>query len=104
MVRPTCLAMMCTDLARINGFCPVKGDRPGGPADALVRPENLRLAAGGSGIVTIATFPGSLTRVSVLLSGDLTVQADVPSTEAPAPGTAVEVSLAEVPVLVTTHR
>ena len=35
--------------------------------------------------MTIATFLGSLTRVSVLLSGDVTVQVDVPSAEAPRP-------------------
>ena len=88
----------------LGAVLPVKGDRPDGPADVLVRPENLRLAAGGSGIVTIATFLGSLTRVSVLLSGDVTVQVDVPSAEAPAPGSAVAVSLTEAPVLVTARR
>ena len=88
----------------LGAVLPVKGDRPDGPADVLVRPENLRLAAGGSGIVTIATFLGSLTRVSVLLSGDVTVQVDVPSAEAPAPGSAVAVSMAEAPVLVTARR
>ena len=85
---------------------PADGVSPpgGGPIQILVRPENLRLAAGGSGIVTIATFLGSLTRVSVLLSGDVTVQVDVPSAEAPAPGSAVAVSLTEAPVLVTARR
>jgi putative spermidine/putrescine transport system ATP-binding protein len=74
----------------------------------LVRPEELRIAAApnGNGIVTIATFLGSLTRASVLLSGDVTVQVDVPSTEsaAPAPGTSVDVSVAEAQVLVTARR
>jgi len=108
----------------LGATLPIKGDRPGDPdgpggaggaggagglsgaVDVLVRPEDLRLAAtaSGSGIVTIATFLGSLTRVSVLLSGEVTVQVDVPSTEAPAPGAAVEVSMAEAPVLVTTRR
>ncbi len=54
--------------------------------------------------MTIATFLGSLTRVSVLLSGDVTVQVDVPSAEAPAPGSAVAVSMTEAPVLVTARR
>ncbi len=77
-----------------------------GPVDVLVRPEDLRLTAtsAGSGIVTIATFLGSLTRVSVLLSEDVTVQVDVPSTEAPAPGAPVEVKMMDAPVLVTERR
>ena len=77
-----------------------------GPVDVLVRPEDLRLTAtsDGSGIVTIATFLGSLTRVSVLLSEDVTVQVDVPSTEAPAPGAPVEVKMTDAPVLVTERR
>ena len=54
--------------------------------------------------MTIATFLGSLTRVSVLLSGEVTVQVDMPSTEAPTPGAPVEVSMAETPALVTTRR
>jgi putative spermidine/putrescine transport system ATP-binding protein len=74
----------------------------------LVRPESLRMTAvpNGDGIVTIATFLGSLTRVSVLLPGDVTVQVDQPSAEAAAmpPGTSVQVSVAEAPVLVTTRR
>jgi hypothetical protein len=45
----------------------------------------------------------SLTRVSVLLSGDVTLQVDQPSAEAAAlpPGTSVQVSAVEAPVLVT---
>ena len=74
--------------------------------DVLVRPEALRPAVtpAGSGIVTIATFLGCLTRVSVLLSEDVTVQVDVPSAEAPAPGSAVEVRMTEAPALVTERR
>ncbi len=94
---------------------PIRGDRPGGPVDALIRPEELRITAaangngtvpGGNGIVTIATFLGSLTRVHTLLSGDVTVQVDVPSTEAAAlaPGTPVNVTVAEAEVLVTERR
>jgi putative spermidine/putrescine transport system ATP-binding protein len=90
---------------------PVKGEPPAGAGglDVLVRPEGLRMTAvpnGGNGIVTIATFLGSLTRVSVLLPGDVTVQVDQPSAEAAVmpPGTSVQVSVAEAPVLVTTRR
>jgi hypothetical protein len=88
---------------------PVKGDRPAGPGvDVLVRPEGLRMTAvtNGNGIVTTATFLGSLTRVGVLLSGDVTVLVDQPSADAAAmpPGTSVEVSVVEAPVLVTTRR
>jgi ABC-type Fe3+/spermidine/putrescine transport system ATPase subunit len=97
--------------------------------DALIRPEQLRITAaangngtapganstapganstapGANGTVTIATFLGSITRVHALLSGDVTVQVDVPSTEsaALAPGTSVRVSVAEAEVLVTGRR
>jgi putative spermidine/putrescine transport system ATP-binding protein len=96
----------------LGATLPIKGDRPGGLADGLadvlIRPEELRIAAApsGPGIVTIATFLGSLTRVSVLLPGDVTVQVDVPSTEsaALAPGTSVDVSVAEAEMLVTARR
>ena len=78
---------------------------PPGPVDVLVRPEGLRIAAitGGNGIVTHRTFLGSVTRVSVLLSGDVAVRVDVPSATA-APllsGASVQVSLDGSPVLVT---
>jgi putative spermidine/putrescine transport system ATP-binding protein len=51
-------------------------------------------------------FLGSLTRVGVLLSGDVTALVDQPSAEATAmpPGTSVQVSVVEAPVLVTTRR
>ena len=51
-------------------------------------------------------LPGSLTRISVLLSGDVTVQIDVPSVEsaALAPGTSVNVTVAQAEVLVTGRR
>jgi putative spermidine/putrescine transport system ATP-binding protein len=72
--------------------------------DVLVRPEglNMEVAEHGNGIVTTKTFLGSVTRVGVLLSGDVTVQVDKPSTEAAAlaPGTSVQVSLPNEPVLV----
>jgi putative spermidine/putrescine transport system ATP-binding protein len=75
-----------------------------GPADALVRPENLNVAVaeGGDGIVTGRTFLGAVTRVAVRLSGDTEVAVDVSSAAAAAmaPGTAVQVSLPAAPVLV----
>jgi putative spermidine/putrescine transport system ATP-binding protein len=89
----------------LGSTLPINGDRPDGPLDVLIRPEELRIAAApnGNGIVTIATFLGSITRVHALLSGDVTVQVDVPSTESAAlsPGTSVQVSVAEAEVLVT---
>ncbi len=54
------------------------------------------MQSGGNGIVTHKTFLGSVTRVSVLLSGDVTVKVDQPSTQWPPrcqPGTSVQVSL-----------
>jgi len=79
-------------------------DVPPGAVDVLVRPENLRIAAvsGGNGIVTHRTFLGSVSRISVLLSGDVTVQVDVPSADAAplAPGASVQVSLDGSPVQV----
>jgi putative spermidine/putrescine transport system ATP-binding protein len=72
-------------------------------ADILVRPEELRIAAvsGGNGIVTDRTFLGSVTRIGVRLSAEVTVKVDRPSTEAAGmpPGTSVEVSLGGTPVL-----
>jgi putative spermidine/putrescine transport system ATP-binding protein len=80
-------------------------DVPRGPVDVLVRPESLRIdaVASGNGIVSNRTFLGSVTRVSVLLSGDVAVQVDVPSASAAAlaPGASVQVSLDGSPVQVT---
>ena len=77
---------------------------PPGPVDVLVRPEALRIAAiaNGNGIVISRTFLGSVTRIHVLLSGDVTVQVDVPSATAAelAPGASVQVSLDGSPVQV----
>ncbi len=74
-----------------------EGGPSSGPVDALVRPENLTVAAaeGGNGIVTGRTFLGAVTRVAVRLSGDTEVAVDVSSAAAAAmaPGTAVQVSL-----------
>jgi putative spermidine/putrescine transport system ATP-binding protein len=91
---------------------PVKGGSvtdPGGDGavDVLVRPEGLTMevAENGNGIVTTKTFLGSVTRVGVLLSGDVTVQIDKPSSEAAAlaPGTSVSVTLPMDPVLVASR-
>jgi putative spermidine/putrescine transport system ATP-binding protein len=75
-----------------------------GDVDVLVRPEGLRVVAepNGNGIVTDRTFLGSLTRVSVRLSGDLLVKIDKQSTEAAdmLPGTSVKVTLPSAAVLV----
>ena len=79
-----------------------------GPVDVLVRPEGLRMEVieNGNGIVTTRTFLGSVTRVGVLLSGDVTVQIDKASSAAAAlaPGTSVQVSLPRDPVLVAPRR
>jgi putative spermidine/putrescine transport system ATP-binding protein len=86
---------------------PVKGDSGNdlsGAVDVLVRPEGLttQVVENGNGIVTTRTFLGSVTRIGVLLSGDVTVQIDKPSSEAGAlaPGTSVSVTLPSAPVLV----
>jgi putative spermidine/putrescine transport system ATP-binding protein len=79
-----------------------------GPVDVLVRPEGLTMQVieNGNGIVTHRTFLGSVTRVGVLLSGEVTVQIDKPSSEAAslAPGTSVQVALPPEPVLITQRR
>jgi len=79
-----------------------------GPVDVLVRPEGLTMAVieNGNGIVTTRTFLGSVTRVGVLLSGDVTVRIDKPSSEAAAlaPGTSVQVALPTDPVLVAPRK
>jgi putative spermidine/putrescine transport system ATP-binding protein len=94
----------------LGGVAPVQGDAADlrGDVDILVRPEGLRITAqpGGNGIVTDRTFLGSLTRISVLLSGDVTVKVDQTSAEAAAltPGTSVDIRLDGLPVLVTARR
>ena len=79
-----------------------------GPVDVLVRPEGLRMEVieNGNGIVTTRTFLGSVTRVGVLLSGDVTVQVDKASPEAAAlgPGTSVHVALPTDPVVVAPRK
>jgi len=94
----------------LGSSVPVKGQGDGAQEEStsavevLVRPEGLRLQVveNGNGIVTTRTFLGSVTRVGVLLSGDVTVQIDKPSSEAVAlaPGTSVSVTLPRDPVLI----
>jgi len=97
-------------VAVLDAVVPVKGKppEPGGSVDVLVRPEELRMDVieNGNGIVTTRNFLGSVTRVGVLLSGDVTVQVDKPSSEAAAlaPGTSVSVSVPMDPVLVAPRR
>ncbi len=97
-------------VAVLDAVVPVKGASPavGGPVDVLVRPEELRMdiVENGNGIVTTRNFLGSVTRVGVLLSGDVTVQIDKPSSEAAAlaPGTSVSVTLPADPVLVAARQ
>ncbi len=80
------------------------GAQVDGPVDALVRPENLTVAPSeaGNGIVTVRTFLGAVTRLTVRLSGDTEVVVDVATTSAAdmVPGTAVEIGLPPAPVLV----
>jgi putative spermidine/putrescine transport system ATP-binding protein len=82
--------------------------RPTGPIDALIRPEGLRISAtpAGRGIVTAKSFLGSVTRVRVLLSEDLTVQVDMPSAESGRldTGAAVDVAVTEQQVMIDETR
>jgi putative spermidine/putrescine transport system ATP-binding protein len=100
------------EVSVLGSVVPVAGEHPAdltGAVDVLVRPEGLRVdaAAGGNGIVTDLTFLGSLTRVTALLSGDVQVKVDKPSTAAASlvPGTSVQVRVAAgEPVLVAAAR
>jgi putative spermidine/putrescine transport system ATP-binding protein len=93
----------------LGSTVPVRGPVPAETeVDVLVRPEGLtmQVAEGGNGIVTTRTFLGSVTRVGVLLDGDVAVQVDKPSSEAAAlaPGASVSLSLPGQPVLVASCR
>jgi putative spermidine/putrescine transport system ATP-binding protein len=86
---------------------PVKHGADGltGGVDVLIRPEALRIEAvpGGNGIVTDRSFLGSVSRIGVRLSGDVTVKVDHPSAQSGefTAGASVRVSLpARDPVLV----
>jgi putative spermidine/putrescine transport system ATP-binding protein len=73
-----------------------------GQVTALVRPETVHLDVDpdGTGRILAASFLGPTSRVTVSLPGDVLVVAQVTSAQlgAFAPGTAVRVSLAPVPV------
>ncbi len=60
------------------------GDGLTGSVDVLIRPEGLRLEAirAGNGIVTDRAFLGSVSRIGVRLSGEVTVKVDHPSAHA----------------------
>jgi putative spermidine/putrescine transport system ATP-binding protein len=70
----------------------------GTAVDVLARPEDLtlRAAPNGPGIVTVTTFLGGITRVTVRLDGDVSVLVDRPSVEAAqlTVGAAVDVAVA----------
>jgi len=77
---------------------PVQSGGPtSGAVNALIRPENLTIGAAenGNGIVFLRTFLGATSRITVLLSGDLQVLVDIPSTTAAAmvPGASVAVGI-----------
>jgi putative spermidine/putrescine transport system ATP-binding protein len=98
-------------VSALGAMVPVDGERPAGDlteVDVLVRPEGLTIEAvpGGNGIVTDRTFLGSVSRISVRLTGDVTVKVDHPSAAAGqfAPGESVQISLPGAPVLVTQRR
>jgi putative spermidine/putrescine transport system ATP-binding protein len=89
----------------LGSTVPVQDGGPSsGSVNVLVRPENLTVAPteGGNGIVFLRTFLGATSRITVLLSGDLQVLVDVPSTHAAAmtPGASVAVGVPSDPVLV----
>jgi putative spermidine/putrescine transport system ATP-binding protein len=89
----------------LGSTVPVQDGGPSsGSVAVLVRPENLTVtpAEGGNGIVFLRTFLGATSRITVLLSGDLQVLVDVPSTHAAAmtPGASVSVAVPSDPVLV----
>ncbi len=96
------------EVSVLGSVVPVHGERPDGltgQVDVLVRPEGLTIEAadGGNGIVTDRTFLGSLTRLTVLLSGDVAVKVDKTSTAAASlvPGSSVRIGVpAGEPVLV----
>jgi putative spermidine/putrescine transport system ATP-binding protein len=86
----------------------VKPDAPAGAAVALVRPEAVSLASEGDsvpgpliGTVITVVFLGATSRVTVDL-GDITVMAQLPTSEASAhpAGTRVRLAIRPDPVLI----
>ncbi len=102
-------AVLTTDGARVLeravSVCDRGGRVTGDRVTALIRPEGLSLAParGGGGIVSGKTFLGSVTRVLVMLSEDVSVRVDVPSVSAGSLqlGDPVEVTVTADSVLVT---
>ena len=99
------------EVRALDAVVPVAGQSPGGgvtDVDVLVRPEAvvIETVPGGNGIVTDRAFLGSVTRIGVRLSGDVTVKVDHPSAAAGAftPGQSVRISLPGSAVLVTARR
>ncbi len=80
----------------------------GALVDVLLRPEEITVVAapGARGIVSSVTFRGAQSRLDVLLSADLLVKVDLPSSAASAlpAGSGVEVALASDNVLVDPAR
>jgi putative spermidine/putrescine transport system ATP-binding protein len=70
----------------------------------LVRPETIVLnpAENGDAVIVVATFQGATTRMRLLRADSTEVLADVPSHRAGElpPGTRVDISLVDRPVLV----
>ncbi len=82
------------------------GTPVGAAVDVLVRPEELEVsvAAEARAMVSSVTFRGAQSRADVLVSADLSVKVDLPSSAATAtpPGSPVEVRLRAESVLVDT--
>jgi putative spermidine/putrescine transport system ATP-binding protein len=101
---PADLASGGTSATVLGVTVPVQPGGAGGePVVALVRPENLTVTPSetGNGIVTVRTFLGAVTRLTVRLSGDSEVVVDTGTSAAAGltPGTAVQVGLPAEPVL-----
>jgi putative spermidine/putrescine transport system ATP-binding protein len=86
----------------------VQPDAANGPAIALVRPEAVSLAANGGvsgplvGTVIAVSFLGALSRVTVDLGDDVTVLAQLPTSEASGhqSGSRVQLAIRKDPVLI----
>jgi len=86
----------------------VQPEASNGPAIALVRPEAVSLASDGdeagplTGTVIAVSFLGALSRVTVDLGDDVTVLAQLPTSEASAhqAGTRVRLAIRKDPVLI----
>ncbi|HEX5189749.1 MAG TPA: TOBE domain-containing protein [Streptosporangiaceae bacterium] len=107
MNRIPCEVAGTGQVRALGAVVPVHGQQPAGDVkevDVLVRPEGLRIEAapGGNGTVTDRSFLGSVSRISVRLSGDVTVKVDHPSVDAGGfgPGASVQISLPGAAVLI----